>query len=342
MRPDFDRISTYCWAVADVTERMLALLSTLQSGRSFSGQELAVRLGVSPRTVRRDVDRLRGYGYPVDAQRGPAGHYRLRAGRTMPPVVLDDGEAVAALAGLAVLASTNSGDAEAIDTAATRAYGKLDQVLPTRLRPQVASLRASLETREQRGPGVAAALVAGLAEAIANREVVRFGYRDRRDAPSLRRVEPHRQVHLRMRWYLLAWDLDRGDWRVFRLDRVTEFARTTARYEPRALPADTAVDYLREGMNAYRHRIRLVVHAPPPVVADALKYHDADIERADSTTTRVTVWLDAWEWLIPQLALLGVDFTIAEPAHVRTACETFAGRLLAAARPAAAPDRPVR
>jgi predicted DNA-binding transcriptional regulator YafY len=326
--------------VADVTERMLALLSTLQTGRSFSGQELAERLEVSHRTVRRDVDRLRGYGYPVDAQPGPGGHYRLTRGRNMPPVVLDDGEAVAALAGLAVLASTSSGEAAALDTAATRAYGKFDQVLPTRLRPQVASLRASLETREQPGPGVATALVAGLAEAIANHEIVRFDYRDRYDAPSLRRVEPHRQVHLRMRWYLLAWDLDKGDWRVFRLDRITELARTTARYEPRALPADTAVDYLRHGMHADRQRIRLAVDAPPAVVADALKYHDADIVQADSATTQVTVWVDRWEWLIPHLALLGANFTIVEPARIRAACETLGRRLVAAAAAAGGGHQP--
>jgi predicted DNA-binding transcriptional regulator YafY len=330
MRTDLDRIYPYPDAVADVTERMLALLSTLQTGRSFSSQELAERLGVSPRTVRRDVDRLRSYGYPVDAQPGPGGHYRLAPGRTMPPVVLDDGEAVAAMAGLAVLASTSSGDAEALDTAATRAYGKLDQVLPKRLRPQVASLRTSIEASEQPAPGVATALVTDLAGAITHHEVVRFSYRDRHDTPSERRVEPHRQVHLRLRWYLLAWDLDRDDWRVFRLDRIAELTRTTARFEPRALPADTAVEYLRGGLHADRQRVRLAVHAPSVVVADALKYHDADMSQVDGATTEVGVWIDAWEWLLPHLARLDADFKVVEPDDIRAACETFAERLLAA------------
>ena len=130
--------------MADVTERLLALLSTLQSGRSFSGPELATRLGVSARTVRRDVDRLRRFGYPVEAQPGPGGRYVLIAGRTMPPLVLDDGEAVAALVGLALLAATATSDAGTLDNAATRAYGKLDQVFPARLRHQAAALRASI------------------------------------------------------------------------------------------------------------------------------------------------------------------------------------------------------
>ncbi|MFC7584879.1 helix-turn-helix transcriptional regulator [Nonomuraea antimicrobica] len=122
--------------MADVTERMLALLSTLQTGRPFSGEELASRLAVSPRTVRRDVERLRGYGYPVETQPGPGGFYRLVAGRTMPPLVLDDDEAIAVLLGLATLAAVRSDEDGSLDDAATRAYGKLDQFLPARLRPR--------------------------------------------------------------------------------------------------------------------------------------------------------------------------------------------------------------
>ncbi|MEV7807859.1 HTH domain-containing protein [Microbispora sp. NPDC088329] len=156
--------------MADVTRRMLALLSLLQTGRPFSGDELASRLDVSPRTVRRDVDRLREYGYPVETQPGPGGYYRLVAGRTMPPLVLDDDEAVAALLGLATLASSGSGEDGALDDAATRAYGKLDQFLPARLRPRAAALRASLETGRHVAPAVNAALLADLAEAIDDRE----------------------------------------------------------------------------------------------------------------------------------------------------------------------------
>ena len=153
--------------MADVTERMLALLSTLQTGRSFSGEELTRRLSVSPRTLRRDVDRLRGYGYPVETQPGPGGYYRLAAGRTMPPLVLDDDEAVATLLALASLAAIGPSTEGGIDDAATRAYGKLDQFLPARLRPRVASIRASLETSPQRAPSVTAHQFSIVAEAIA-------------------------------------------------------------------------------------------------------------------------------------------------------------------------------
>ncbi|MEU6426252.1 WYL domain-containing protein [Microbispora sp. NPDC046973] len=314
-----------------MTRRMLALLSILQTGRPFSGDELAVRLDVSPRTVRRDVDRLREYGYPVETQPGPGGYYRLVAGRTMPPLVLDDDEAIAALLGLATLASSGSGEDGALDDAATRAYGKLDQFLPARLRPRVTALRASLETGRQLAPPVNAALVAGLAEAISDREVVRFDYSDRHGEESRRRVEPHRQIHLLLRWYLLGWDLDRDDWRVFRLDRVRDLVRTGVRHGPRALPADAALAYLRQGLNADRRRVRLVVRARPDQVADALKFEDAEIHRGPGDgETRVTVWLDSWEWLILGLARLGADFSVIEPEDFRGACAAFARRLLAA------------
>lgn len=316
--------------MADVTERMLALLSTLQTGRRFSSEELASRLEVSQRTVRRDIDRLRSYGYPVDTRPGPGGYYRLTAGRSLPPLALDDDEAMATLLGLALLATPGSMGSEALDDAATRAYGKIDQLLPARLRPQLTALRASLETGSPPSPAVATSLVAGLAGAIAHQQVVRFDYLDRRGATSRRRVEPHRQVHLQLRWYLLGWDLDRHDWRVFRMDRITGLTPTAAPFQPRSLPASTAVDYLREGLHADRQEVRLTVRAPAHEVADALKYQDADIRASDGDTTQVTVWLDSWEWLILNLAFLGAEFTIIGPRSVQEACGVFARRLLAA------------
>lgn len=318
--------------MADVAERMLALLSTLQTGRPFSGEELASRLRVSIRTMRRDVERLRGYGYPVDTQPGPGGYYRLVAGRTMPPLVLDDDEATAVLLGLATLAATSSGDDGALDDAATRAYGKLDQFLPTRLRPRVVALRSSLETGHQRAPGVSAALLATLAEAVSSRLIVTFIYRNRRGEASQRRVEPHRQIHLHLRWYLLGWDLDRSDWRVFRADRISELEASGAQHAQRAMPADSALAYLRQGLNVDRQRVQLVVKAPPAHVADAFKYQDAQLKAITGQQTRVTVWLDTWEWLILNLALLDADFSIVEPSDFRTACSAFAQRLLASCR----------
>jgi predicted DNA-binding transcriptional regulator YafY len=326
MRTEDGRISAYLGCVADVTERLLALLSTLQTGRAFSARELAERFGVSARTVRRDVDRLRRYGYPVDAQPGPGGRYALRAGRTMPPLVLDDGEAVAALVGLALLASSTSGRADTLDDAATRAYGKLDQLLPNRLRHHASAVRASLETRTVAAPGVAIGVLAELAQATSDHRIVRFDYRDQRQASTERRVEPHRQVHLRARWYLLAWDLDRVDWRVFRLDRITGLTRTTASFEPRPLPADSAVDYLRQGMNAERHEHRLAVAASAAAVSDAFTGEHAAIARV-ADATELTVWSDTWTWILPQLARLDAPFRVIDSPD-RTAIATFARRLL--------------
>jgi predicted DNA-binding transcriptional regulator YafY len=317
--------------MADVTARMLALLSTLQTGRSFSGDELTRRLNVSPRTLRRDVDRLRGYGYPVETQPGPGGYYRLAAGRTMPPLVLDDDEAVAtllALASLAAVGPAGSSTERGIDDAALRAYGKVDQFLPARLRGQVVSVRSSLETSPQPAPSVTAEQLALTAEAIAHREVISFSYLNARGRQAIRRVEPYRQVHHLLRWYLLARDLDRDDWRVFRVDRITDERRTNTQYRPRPLPAESATAYLRQGLNKSKQEVTLVIDAPIAAVIDALKYQDAEIQPVDDDHTSVTVALDTWQWLILNLAFIDADFHFTPGAPFTTACRAFAHRLL--------------
>ncbi|WP_049565461.1 helix-turn-helix transcriptional regulator [Nonomuraea sp. SBT364] len=319
--------------MADVTERMLALLSTLQTGRPFGGEELARRLGVSPRTLRRDVDRLRGYGYPVQTQPGPGGYYRLAAGRTMPPLVLDDDEAVATLLAAASLAAVGASAEGGIDDAATRAYGKLDQFLPARLRPRVAAVRASLETSPQRAPSVTAHQLTLVADAIARREILSFGYTDARGDRTDRRVEPYRQIHHLLRWYLLGWDLDRADWRVFRLDRVAAPARTGGRYTPRPLPAESATDYLRQGLNRGKQAVSVEVGAPVAGVLDALKFQDAEIRSLDDRRTGVSLALDSWQWLILNLAFLDADIRITAGAEFTEACRAFGARLLAATEP---------
>lgn len=328
--------------MADVTERMLSLLSILQTGRACSGEELARRLGISPRTLRRDVERLRGYGYPVETRPGPGGYYQLRAGRTLPPLLLDDDEAIATLLGLAALGATGPAAEGGLDDAATRAYGKIDQFLPARLRPRAAAIRASLETGSQRAPGVPPGHLATLAAAIAHREVVTFVYRGGHGDPEARRVHPYRQIHQHLRWYLLAWDTARADWRVFRLDRMTELLRTGAHYDPRPLPADSALDYLRRGLDIGKRRVELRIALPPERVADALIHQHADIVAYDDRHTTVTVRLDTWQWILGALAFLDSEFTVtAAPADFFAGYETFAGRLLAAVtdRPAAAPGR---
>jgi predicted DNA-binding transcriptional regulator YafY len=316
--------------MADVTQRLLALLAVLQAGRSFTGDELATRLDVSPRTLRRDVERLRGYGYPVETRPGPGGYYRLAAGSAMPPLLLEDDEAIATLLGLALLASTGSAGEGSLDDAATRAYGKVDQYLPKRLRPRAAALRTSLETQRTLAPSAGAGTLGALADAIHRSRQVTFDYA----GGTARRVEPHRQIHLRQRWYLLAWDLDRQDWRVFRTDRITDVREQARTFTPRPLPADTAVDYLRQGLNQPRQRVVLTIDAPMTAVADALKQEDADLTPLTPTRTRATLHLDAWQWLLPGLAFLDADFTVDEPAAFRAAARRFATRLRRRAVPA--------
>jgi len=234
--------------VADVTERMLRLLATLQGGGSFSGEDLARRLGVSPRTLRRDVDRLRAYGYPVMTRPGPGGHYRFAVGQRLPPLLLEDDEAVAVVIGLAALTAAGPAHPGALADAAGRAYGKVDTLLPARLRSRAAALRTTIEAERAPAPEVSARTLGTLAEAIAAGEIVAFDYRDAGGRPSARRVEAHRQVSIDLTWYLLGWDLGRGDWRVFRTDRIANLLRTGARHAGRALPAETALEFLRSGL----------------------------------------------------------------------------------------------
>lgn len=313
--------------MADVTRRVLALLAALQTGRAFTGDELAVRLHVSPRTLRRDVDRLRGYGYPVETQPGPGGYYRLAAGNAMPPLHLEDEEAIATLLGLAILASVGSASEGSLDDAATRAYGKLDQYLPRRLRPRATALRASLETSRTPAPDTSAETMSALAHAIHHQRVVTFHYAAATGHTTGRRVEPHRQLHLHLRWYLLAWDTDKDDWRVFRTDRITDLREPGRTFTPRPLPADTGIDYLRQGLNKDRQRVVLTIDAPMPSVADAFKHQDVELTPLAPDSTRAVLMLDSWQWLLLGLAFLDADFTIHEPAAFRAACQRFGARL---------------
>jgi predicted DNA-binding transcriptional regulator YafY len=313
--------------MADVIQRVLALLAALQTGRAFTGEELAARLNVSPRTLRRDVDRLRGYGYPVDAQPGPGGYYRLSAGSAMPPLLLEDDEAIATLLGLATLASSGSASQGSLDDAATRAYGKVDQYLPKRLRARAAALRTSLETRQTMAPSTSADTLSALADAIHHQHLVTFGYAGATGPTTARRVEPHRQIHQHLRWYLLAWDTGKRDWRVFRTDRITNLRNTGQAFTPRPLPADTGIDYLQEGLNKHQKRVVLTVDAPMTAVADALKYQDVKLEPVTPHRTRAVLRSDSWQWLLLNLAFLDADFTIHEPAAFRKACRRFGVRL---------------
>ncbi|MGI5350361.1 helix-turn-helix transcriptional regulator [Streptomyces sp. CA-250714] len=313
--------------MADVMQRVLTLLVVLQSGKTFSGEELAARLDVPPRTLRRDINRLRGYGYPVETQPGPGGYYRLTAGQTMPPLLLDDDEAIATLLGLAALGATGNASEGSIDDAAIRAYGKVDQYLPKRLRPRVAALRASLETTPTLTPSTSAETMSTLAEAIAHQRLVAFHYVGASGTATTRTVEPYRQIHLLMRWYLLGWDIDRQDWRVFRIDRVTELRARSRTFSPRPLPTETGADYLRRSIKRNRQRVAVTIDAPMTAVADAFAHEDVDLTAAAGGGTHAVLMLDSWQWLLPRLAFLDADFTVEEPEEFRAALRRFGDRL---------------
>lgn len=298
--------------MADVTRRMLDLLTLLQTKRRFTGPELVTRLGVSERTVRRDIDRLREYSYPVDASPGPGGHYGLTAGRAVPPLMFEPDEVVAIMLALAATASADPGDPGSIGEATTRAYGKLDQVLPPRLAVSAAAVRSSLEAEALRAPTVDIASVMRIATAVHERQQLEFSYR-RGGRSTHRRVEPHRQVHHLLRWYLVAWDLDRDDWRVFRADRMSDVHVRTAGFAARDMPETTALDLVKAGINRQARKSVVVVEASADEVAASLPFEAMEFEVLAPRRTRVIFRCEDWHWLLLNVSHFECAFTIEEP-----------------------------
>ncbi|MEI8406761.1 MULTISPECIES: helix-turn-helix transcriptional regulator [unclassified Kribbella] len=246
--------------------RMLRLLSLLQSRREWSGRELAERLGVTERTVRRDVDRLRSLDYPVTGTTGTAGGYRLGSGTQLPPLLLDDDEAIAVALGLVGAAG---GGVTGIASSASSALAKLEQVLPARLRPQLAAVSSAEAVPVGGVPQVDPGVLATLARCCRNHEIVAFDYHSRRGEQTRRRVEPHQLLTVRWHWYLLAFDPSRDDWRIFRVDRIDDISPALHRFVPRPLPAADAASYLVDSFSnaPYRHSVRLTIQLPAEVVA---------------------------------------------------------------------------
>lgn len=245
----------------DLPGRMLRLLALLQSRREWSGGELAECLGVTDRTVRRDVERLRSLDYPVTGTTGSAGGYRLASGKNVPPLVLDDDEAVAVAIGLAGAAASG---VDGIEDSSMSALAKLERILPARLRPSVAAVGASEVVGAADAPRVDPGLLAVLAACCRDLEVVAFSYHNRGGEETWRRVEPARLVSAAGQWYLLAFDPERADWRTFRVDRIGELAPTRHHFAARELPAPDAAAYLAESFAKaeYRHTVRMVVQLP--------------------------------------------------------------------------------
>jgi predicted DNA-binding transcriptional regulator YafY len=243
----------------DMPGRLLRLLSLLQTRRTWSGAELSARLGVTDRTVRRDVDRLRALDYPVQTTTGIAGGYRLTSGRNLPPLLLDDDEALAVAIALATAAA---GGVAGVEGSALAALTKLQQVLPARLRPRLTALTGTTAAVVPHGaPKADPDLLAVVAACCRDAEMLAFDYRDRTGAAAPRRVEPHRVVSNAGRWYLVAFDPDRDDWRTFRLDRMADLRPTRRPFTPRELPAPDAATFLVRSFASatYRHTARLSV-----------------------------------------------------------------------------------
>jgi predicted DNA-binding transcriptional regulator YafY len=318
--------------VPDTTARLLRLLSLLQTHRFWTGTELTERLAVSERTLRRDVERLRELDYPVQASRGTGGGYWLEAGAAMPPLVLDDDEAVAVAVGLRTAAGAG---VTGVGEASVRALAKLEQVLPARLRPQVAALAGATSPLVGPAPTVAPDTLAVLARAVRDRERVRFDYRRRDGSTGSRLAEPHGLVPSGRRWYLVAWDVARDDWRTFRLDRLAAPRPTGERVPPRELPGGDAALVARSiERTVARHRAVVTLHAAPAVVLDRLgTWPEAEVEPVGPDACRLRTHADSLETLAVLVAQLDVDFTVDEPPELADHVRRIAARWARAAGP---------
>ena len=291
--------------------RLLRLLSLFQAQRYWSGTDLASRLDVTARTLRRDVDRLRSLGYPVHSTTGVAGGYQLGAGATLPPLLLEDDEAVAVAVGLRTAAV---GSVTGIEEASVRALLKLEQVLPSRLRRRVSTLHAFIVPLAREGPSVDLKVLSLIAAACRDHHCLRFPYRGRDGTPSNRDVEPHRLVHTG-RWYLVAWDLNRSDWRSFRVDRIQSKLSTGTRFTPRRAPEGGYAAYVSRAVSftGSTYQARVTFHAPAETIARWIPRAAATVEPAGEHSCVLKSGSQSLEALSFYLVMIGVEFEIHEP-----------------------------
>jgi len=312
------------------TARLIRLLSLFQAQRSWNGADLAARLEITGRTLRRDVDRLRSLGYTVDSTSGVAGGYRLGAGTALPPLLLEDEEAIAVALGLSNPANAQ-GD---IETASMRALAKLEQLMPPPLRRRLDSVRASVVPVMRSKSPVRLKAVSFLAQACTDRLALRFGYRDHHDATTERSVEPHRVVQTGHRWYLLAWDTVREDWRTFRLDRIVGAEATGARFTPRRLPHGDVASYMEHALQVspYLHHATVVVHAPPGALEAYLGWVGGVPEPIGDHATRITTGANSLDALAVWLGCLPHDVEVESPKELADHLALVAARLGKAAQ----------
>ncbi|MFC9999411.1 helix-turn-helix transcriptional regulator [Nocardia sp. NPDC127526] len=312
----------------DPSGRLLQLLSLLQSPREWTGIELAERLRVTPRTIRRDIERLRELGYPVHATQGNIGGYRLAAGTAMPPLVLDDEEAVAIAIGLR---TATTATITGIEDAALRALAKLEQVLPSRLRHRLSDV-SDADVLPVPGPPIAPETLAALAAACRAREKVRFTYTKAGEDVSKRFVEPHRLIAAGARWYLIAFDSDRGDWRTFRLDRIDAVHRTGLRVPARELPdgMDAAAWLTRSLRRTGAIQARILLHEPVETARHRLSARQGLLEPADEHTCTLTTYPDAPHYTAYNIALLPIPYTLLDPPELAPLIRAIGERAIAA------------
>jgi predicted DNA-binding transcriptional regulator YafY len=325
----------------ETSARLLRLLSLLQSRRDWRGTELSERLGVGLRTVRRDIDRLRDLGYPVDAAPGAAGGYRLGVGAALPPLLLDDEEAIAVAISLHLAAT---GSVAGLEDTSLRALTKLHQMLPSRLRHKVNAFRAS--TTPLTGPGAPAGqvdpgLLTEIAAACRDHRRLRLLYPGRGGATP-REIEPHRLVHTTRRWYLLAWDTERRDWRTYRVDRIERLltpAGTGARFTPRPPPDDDVAAYVSQAISSapYRYQARILMHAPLAEVAQRSSPAAGRLAAAGPDACILHTGSNSLEELALYVAVKGFGFEVLEPPELIPVLHTLAERLRDAARSTDAP-----
>lgn len=297
--------------------RMLRLLSLLQTHRYWPGAELSKRLEVSPRTLRRDIDRLRELGYHVDSVRGVAGGYQLQAGGSLPPLLLEDDEAVAIAVGLRTAAA---GAVTGMEETSVQALTKVIALMPPRLRRRIDALRSqTVPAPWYSGPAVDAETLTRLAQGCRDDEALTFDYTARGAETTHRRVEPHRLVSMGRRWYLVAYDRDRLDWRSFRVDRMARTTLTGQKFLPRRLPAEDALAFVEAGIQAMpqKYAVRVRIAAPTEVVARAVGHWGSVEKDGGSSVLRMNV--DSLEWPAMVLAQVGAEFSEVEPPELRAA-----------------------
>ena len=315
--------------MSDTAARLLALLSLLQSRPDWSGTALAARLGVSTRTIRNDIDRLRELDYPVDATRGAAGGYRLGAGGKLPPLLLDDEEAIAVAIGLRGATGISG-----IEESSARALAKLEQVLPSRLRPTVAALATVVDRAPENtgtdaaDPEVDPAVLAAIAAAIRDTEWFRFV-----DRGTSRLVEPYRLLSWARRWYLVGRDPASGEWGVFRADWIAPKVPTRRRFSPAPLPGGDYTAFAMRSIAAsgWNVHARLRIAAPAEAVVDRINPTVGVVEAVSESTSVLVTGADSLDTIAAYIGMLGMDFTVESPPELRLLLREYSERYARAA-----------